>query len=385
MKQKWNAFLSRTTNYDRLITSCLVTFLVTVLVILGVFVLVVGGFGNLRLTAKFAGIMGVVEHVYIGEADTEAVADAGFSAMIAALDDRWSYYMDAEAYKRYQERSANEYTGIGITLQTGTDGKLEVVNVTADSPAESAGMTVGLVLTHLNGESLAGLTARDVSERLLTMDGKFTLTAVNEQGREQTFTLSLGTVFSDPVSYEMKPGQIGYIHIENFDSGCAAGGKAAVEDLLSQGAEALVFDVRNNGGGYVSELTELLDYLLPEGEIFISVNDKGKEKITRSDADCVELPMAVLVNASSYSAAEYFAAVLREYDAAFVVGQATTGKGRSQINVLLADGSAVHISSKRYLTPNRVDLSETGGLVPDVELEWQEGDNQLAAALELFS
>ena len=91
------------------------------------------------------------------------------------------------------------------------------------------------------------------------------------------------------------------------------------------------------------------------------------------------------VNASSYSAAEYFAVVLREYDAAVIVGQATTGKGRSQINVPLIDGSAVHISSKRYLTPDRVDLSEVGGLVPDVALELGENDEQLLAAMELFS
>ena len=147
----------------------------------------------------------------------------------------------------------------------------------------------------------------------------------------------------------------------------------------------MVVDLRSNGGGYVSELTSLLDTLLPKGEIFVSVDDKGKEKVTESDANCVELPMAVLVNAGSYSAAEYFAAVLREYDVAAVVGEATTGKGRSQINVPLLDGSAVHVSSKRYLTPARVDLSETGGIVPDVALELGENDAQLAAAMELFS
>lgn len=380
-----NAFLNRPANYDRVLTSCMLTFLATLLFVVFGLMAVVGGWDNLVRTAKFAEILAVVEHTYIGEADAEKAADAGFSAMVAALEDRWSYYMNAEDYERYQERSANQYTGIGITLHVKEDGSLEVQDVAADSPAETAGMTVGLILKSVNGVSVQGKTVQEVSAEIQAIDGEFTILAEDAQGQEHAFTLSVGKVFSDPIAYEMLEGKIGYIRIKNFDEGCADGARRALDALLEQGAEALIFDVRGNGGGYVSELTELLDALLPEGEIFVSVNDKGREKITTSDAQCVDLPMAVLVNASSYSAAEYFAAVLREYDAAVIVGQATTGKGRSQINVPLIDGSAVHISSKRYLTPNRVDLSEVGGLVPDVALELEESDNQLQAAVELFS
>lgn len=380
-----NAFLNRPANYDRVLTGCILTFLATLLFVVFGLMAVVGGWDNLVRTAKFAEILAVVEHTYIGEADAEKAADAGFSAMVAALEDRWSYYMNAEDYERYQERSANQYTGIGITLHVKEDGSLEVQDVAADSPAETAGMTVGLILKSVNGVSVQGKTVQEVSAEIQAIDGEFTILAEDAQGQEHAFTLSVGKVFSDPIAYEMLEGKIGYIRIKNFDEGCADGARRALDALLEQGAEALIFDVRSNGGGYVSELTELLDALLPEGEIFVSVNDKGREKITTSDAQCVDLPMAVLVNASSYSAAEYFAAVLREYDAAVIVGQATTGKGRSQINVPLIDGSAVHISSKRYLTPNRVDLSEVGGLVPDVALELEESDNQLQAAVELFS
>ena len=385
MLQKLNAFLNRPTRVDRVITGCMLTFVMTVLA-LGIGLMVaVGGWGNLVRTAKFAEILAVVEHIYIGEADGEEVADAGFQTMVAALNDRWSYYMDAEAYKQYQERSANLYTGIGVTLQATEDGSLEVSAVEADSPAETAGMTVGLTLKALNGVPVKGKTVQELSGEIRAIEGEFTLSAVDGQGKEHTFTLAVAQVFSDPIEYKMLDGEIGYIHIKNFDDGCADGARAALEALTDQGARALIFDVRSNGGGYVSELTSLLDTLLPEGEIFVSVDDKGKEKVTESDANCVELPMAVLGNAGSYSAAEYFAAGLREDDVAAVVGEATTGKGRSQINVPLLDGSAVHVSSKRYLTPARVDLSETGGIVPDVALELGENDAQLAAAMELFS
>lgn len=385
MKKKLNAFLDRTTSYDRAITACIVTFFGTALLIVLVLITAIGGWNGLRLTAKFAEILAVVEHTYIGDADTEEVADAGFSAMIAALNDRWSYYMTAEEYESYQEHSANQYTGIGVTLQETEDGSFVIANVAEDSPAEAAGMTAGLTLLELNGETLTGKTAREISEEIQNIEGAFTITAEDEEGKIYTFTLSVGKVFSNPIDFRLLEGNIGYIQMKNFDEGCAEGAKNAVTDLMAQGATALIFDVRNNGGGYVSELSELLDFLLPEGEIFISVNENGVEKITSSDENCVELPMAVLVNASSYSAAEYFAAVLHEYGAASTVGEATTGKGRSQINVVLVDGSAVHISSRRYLTPGRVDLSEQGGIVPDIALALDENDNQLQAAVELFS
>ena len=129
---------------------------------------------------------------------------------------------------------------------------------------------------------------------------------------------------------------------------------------------------------------ESLDHILPEGDLFVSVDRSGKETVTKSDNVCVKVPMSVLVNANTYSAAEFFAAALREYDWATIVGENTTGKGRSQTTLLLSDGSAVHISSNKYLTPQRVDLSEQGGLVPDQTVtpgDDPEVDQQLNAAI----
>ena len=179
-----------------------------------------------------------------------------------------------------------------------------------------------------------------------------------------------------PVEYQMLDDSVGYIAVANFRKGAGADAVAAAEELIGQGAQALVFDVRNNPGGQVSELEELLDYLLPEGDIFIRADKHGKEVVETSDADCVELPAAVIVNGDSYSAAEYFAAALREYGWAVVVGEATTGKARSQITVSLPDGSAVHISKYTYLTPQRNDLFEAGGIVPDVEQTLTEEERQ---------
>jgi len=384
LRQKLNQFLNRTTNYDHVIAACFATFLVTTIVTVAVAITIVGGWGNLKYLTKFTEVLAIVEHTYIGDADADTVTDAGFRAIIAALEDRWSYYMTAEEYEAYQDHNANVYTGIGITLQSTEDGRLEILEVSEDSPAMTAGLTAGMYLTHLNGESLEGKSVSDVGAEIRIMEGEFTLTAVDGAGHAADYTLSLAKIYSSPVEYEMLEGEIGYIKLKNFDENCNDEAEKALDDLLSRGAQGLIFDVRNNGGGYVSELTKLLDRLLPEGEIFISVDGKGNEKITTSDANCVDLPMVVLVNGNSYSAAEYFAAVLHEYGVATTVGEATTGKGRSQITIPLVDGSAVHVSSRRYLTPSRIDLSEQGGIVPDIALELGETDTQLDAAKEFL-
>ena len=147
-------------------------------------------------------------------------------------------------------------------------------------------------------------------------------------------------------------------------------------------ALGFIFDVRTNPGGLYSEMVTLLDYLLPSGDILVYVDSTGAEEVTKSDNVCLDMPMAVLVNSDSYAAAEFFAAALKDYNWATIVGERTTGKGRSQITVELTDGSAVHISNGKYLTPNRTDLSAEGGLRPDIDTALTDsGDAQLSAAL----
>ena len=167
---------------------------------------------------------------------------------------------------------------------------------------------------------------------------------------------------------EMLPDNIGLVTIKNFDERCAEETLAAIDSLVEQGAKALVFDVRFNPGGYKKELVKILDRLLPEGPIFRSISYTGEETVDHSDADCLEIPMAVLVNSSSYSAAEFFAAALREYEKAVVVGEATTGKSYFQTTFRLSDGSAVGLSVGKYCTPQGVSLAEVGGLKPDVDV-----------------
>jgi carboxyl-terminal processing protease len=191
---------------------------------------------------------------------------------------------------------------------------------------------------------------------------------------------------------------IGYIRIENFKARSGDLAIDAVEELRSQGAQALIFDVRNDPGGNLTELLKILDYLLPEGTLFISQTRGGEQMRQYSKPSCVEMPMAVLINSESYSAAEFFAAALSEYGWATLVGEKTTGKGYAQTTIGLSDGSAIHISIEEYFTPNGVSLAGVG-LTPDIELPLtdeefellyydllpQEDDPQLKAAALLLT
>ncbi len=234
----------------------------------------------------------------------------------------------------------------------------------------------------VDGESVSGMTVSEVRTLIRShLDESVTVT-IKSGNETRDVEIDCTIIYTKPVSYRLLDNGVGYIAISNFESGAGSGAIAAVDDLLAQGASRFVFDVRSNPGGLLSELIKILDYLLPEGDIFVSVNEAGEETVTKSDNICIEVPMAVLVNSDSYSAAEFFAAALSDFDWAVVVGTQTTGKARSQITLELSDGSAVHVSSNEYLTPSRVDLSKQGGITPDVTAEMTEtGDAQMEAAI----
>ena len=359
-----------------LIIACIASVTLTVLGVAAIFAFRYGGLDSLDSATKFAAIYNAIENDFVGDADMEKVSDAAFTAMIDTIDDRWSYYMTAEQYIEYQKYQQNNYTGIGITIEKDEDsGYYKVITVLEDSPASQAGVNIGDLVCEFDGQDLSGKTSAEIKELIVgKQDESFELKLQAEDGAERTVTVSSMLIHSDPVKYEMLDGKIGYIKIKNFETDSGEEIITAVDQLVTDGATGIIFDVRNNPGGLLSELLKALDHLLPEGDIFVSADKAGNENVKTSDADCVKIPMTVLMNENSYSAAEFFAAALSEYDWATTVGAHTTGKARSQINILLTDGSAVHLSTNSYLTPKRVDLAKTGGLAPDVAVSIEEDD-----------
>lgn len=330
-----------------------------------------------EIATKTTELEAYIDKYFVGDADKTAMADAAASAMVTATGDRWSYYISADSYASYMEQMNNAYVGVGITIAAAEDGSgLTVMEVTAGGPAEEAGVQVGDVMVSVDSTSIADMTTAEVRDLVRGEEG--TTVDLGFRRGEETVTLTVERRTIDQVvtTGELLDGNIGYVKIVNFDSNCAAQTIAVIEDLMDQGAESLLFDVRYNPGGYKDELVKVLDYLLPEGVLFRSVRTDGIESIDYSDESCVDLPMAVLVNGDSYSAAEFFAAALQEYGVGQVVGSQTCGKGYFQNTYRLSDGSAVSLSSGTYYTPNNVSLANVG-VTPDIPVDLTEDDAAL--------
>lgn len=315
---------------------------------------------------------------FIGEADQKAMEDAAASAMISALGDRWSYYIPADEYAAYMEQMNNAYVGIGVTIQQREDGNgLDVIAVTENGPALKAGIQVGDRIVAVSGKSIAGMALEEVKSMIQGEANTTVDVTVSRGESEITLTVTRQKIKTIVAKGAMLQDNIGLVTIVNFDARCAEETIEVIESLLEQGAKKLIFDVRNNPGGYKDELVKVLDYLLPEGILFRSELYNGKTEQDKSDAKCLDIPMAVLVNGDSYSAAEFFAAALRDYDAGIIVGEQTVGKGYFQSTFKLSDGSAVGLSIGKYYTPGGISLAGVG-ITPDVAIKL---DDETAAKL----
>lgn len=357
--------------------------------------------GRIYAPASAAGrkadeIMAYLENFFIDEYDEETLGDAAAAALVEATGDEWSYYLPAEQYQDYEELMANAYVGIGVTIAPDEEADgLRIDAVAEGGPAQEAGIQVGDVLVSVEGQPTKELGTDGTRELVRGVEGTTVRLGFRRGEEEFEVDIERRSIPTEVASCEMLEDGIGYIKIENFDDRCAEETLACLEELLAADAKAIVFDVRFNGGGYQGELVKVLDRLLPEGELFRSVDFSGEEKIDYSDAECLSLPMAVLVNEDSYSAAEFFAAALQEYEAAVIVGVQTYGKGNFQSAFQLSDGSLLNISIGKYYTPKGRSLTDTG-VVPDVEADLsdeayaalynetlaKEDDVQLQAALD---
>lgn len=335
--------------------ACAVTLLVTI--------------GRTPGSTKLDQVEYLIENRFIEDADMEKVEDAAATAMIDSLGDRWSYYLSASDYATHKEQMENAYVGIGITISPAEDDQgFQILAVQKDSGAEAAGLLTGDIITGAEGQDVRGMTTAELRDIIRGKEN----TAVSLEVLRGDDTLQVQVtrkrILTEVVTYQMLDNSIGLIAISNFDARCADETIAAIEDLRGQGAQALIFDVRNNPGGYATELVKVLDYLLPEGDLFRTVDYAGHETVDKSDASYLDMPMAVVCNEDSYSAAEFFPAAIQEYGAGTIVGMPTCGKGYFQYTYELSDGSAVGLSAGKYFTPSGKSLIGTG-IQPDVVVE----------------
>lgn len=341
--------------------------------------------------------------LYIGDIDDDKLVSAVLNGYIYGTGDRYGEYMSPEEYEQFVGDLEGEFQGIGISVvENAESGCLEVVSVMPDSPALKAGVLVGDIIVSVGGESVAEMGADVALSRLLGKAGTFAEFSVARGGDITSvipFSIERGYVTEQTVFYHMYDdgtGEIGVIMILSFDGKTADQFAQAVEELQNQGARALIFDVRYNPGGALDSIVEILDTILPEGPIVRIENSDGSVEVLDSDADEMNLPMAVLVNGSTASAAELFSSALQDYKKAVLVGTTTYGKGCMQQIVRLVDNSAIRVTTNMY-DPPFSDNYDGIGVVPDVVIEADDitlnsnrytiadgDDNQLSVAAELM-
>ena len=316
---------------------------------------------------KLNEVISILDQYYIDGYNTSRLGDYLAAAAVEASGDRWSYYMTAAEYTAKKQENNNAYVGIGVTVSKDETG-YHITDVTPNGSAQEAGILIDDYIVGVNGEDALSMEIDSLKNLIRGEEGTtVTLTILRGEDRFDV-TVTRKLVKIEVVTYELLDDQVGYIKIAQFSNDVASMTISAIEDLIAKGATGLVFDLRYNPGGFKNELVELLDYLLPAGALFRSVDYQGKELVDTSDSDCLKMPMAVLVNQDSYSAAEFFAAALQEYDWAEVVGTKTIGKANYQQTFELSDGSAVAVSTGHYQTPKGVTL-EGIGITPDIVIE----------------
>lgn len=363
----------------------------------------VGGKDTYTEAMRYVQIKDILSDNYIGETDRDAMADEAAYAMVSGLGDKWSYYMSADEYRTYQLYSSGEYSTIGMAISKSDSGGFLVDSVNYDSSAARSGLTAGMVITSVDGTDVTDMNVDEVRTLIRSkMNTKFTLGI----GRNDVIEVDCTSFYVSSVTFRLEKTLAGYIQIQDFEAGTAQDAIAAIEDLLAQGAVAFVFDLRGNAGGLYSEAADLLDHLLPNYDLFIELDKEGNEKMFSSDALSIDVPMCILLNKGTYGCAELFCAVMQEYGAATLLGEQTSGNIQSQTTFDLADGSAIHLSTKTYLTAYmKKDISNIG-VTPDIitynadesatgttqgTLEGNEGtastsdDEQLMQALKLLS
>jgi len=315
-------------------------------------------------------LQALISECFVGDVTEKQLQDGAAAGMVAATGDKWSFYLTAEEYVDYMDQMHNTYVGIGVSVMTREDGiGFDILSVENGGGAKDAGIQAGDVIVAVDGQRVEGMNTNEAKQLIKGEENTSVAITVLRGEEELTVDVIRKTIQVVVAEGQMLEDGIGLVTIANFDDRCTQETIGAIEELMAQGAKGLIFDVRFNPGGYKHELVQILDYLLPEGVLFRSVYYTGEEDQDTSDAECLDVPMAVLMNGSSYSAAEFFAAALEEYEWAVTVGEPTVGKSYFQNTIELSDGSAVALSVGKYCTPNGVSLQDEGGLTPAVPVE----------------
>ena len=327
----------------------------------------------------------------------DALIEGAIRGMMDVVEDPYTFYYTPDEMQRHNAKSAGLYSGLGVLLQNNGDGEIEIIRVYADGPADAAGAQAGDRIISVNGTPVNGSSAEtfsDAVDRMRCDVGMSVDLQLRRGDQILDVTLIAGEVHVSNVNFTVLEGDIGYIEIYQFSGDDVEGFRTAVDALKSAGVRGLVIDLRNNPGGYLSDVVEIADLLLPEGAVVYVENRAGERVAYSSDAEYWDVPLVVLINGMSASASEILAAAVQDFDRGTLVGQRSYGKGIVQsLLVFESDGAGMQYTSASYYTPSGRCIHGTG-VSPDIVVEASEGyynltgvpdpegDLQLKAALE---
>lgn len=335
----------------------------------------------------------IIDYNYLNQEDIDLdkLEQGVYAGYVAGLEEDYTTYYTPEEFASVMESSSGKYSGIGAYVsQNMSTGIITIVKPFEGAPAAEAGILKDDILYAVEGEEVTGEDLNMVVARLKGEEGTAVNVTIYRASEDQyiDFEVTRAVVNVPTVSYKMLDDQIGYIQISEFEQVTAEQFAAAVDDLEAQGMKSLIFDLRDNGGGLLDSVCDILDTVLPK-ELLVYTEDKdgNRKEEWAMDDDRINVPMAVLVNGNTASASEIFTGALKDYDEAEIIGTTTFGKGIVQSIIPMADGSAIKLTSAKYYTPSGVCIHGTG-IEPDQVVEYDreaEEDNQLQAAVDYLN
>ena len=332
----------------------------------------------------------LVDAYYFGKIDKSKMTEGTYKGLIEGLDDPYSEYFTKEEYKDLQQESSGKYVGIGaLVTQDDKNGIISIVKVLDKSPAKKAGLKKDDIIAQVDGKDVTGKELTKVVSKMKGKeDTKVTLKILDSKtAKYKTVTLVRKSVDSPSVDSKIidKKNNIGYIAISEFDQNTAEQFEKHIKKLKKQKVKGIIFDLRYNPGGLYDTVVKMLDDILPEGVIVFTKDKNGNREEEKSDAKCLKLPMVVLQNEGSASAAEIFSGAIQDFKAGTIVGTKSYGKGVVQNTFPFSDGSALKLTIKKYYTPSGKNINGKG-ITPDVKVENDaKTDKQLNVAKSILA
>ena len=339
----------------------------------------------------------LIDQEYLGEVDNDEMAEGVYAGLVYGLGDVYSRYYTADEYAQETASTDGAYAGIGVSIQKNKNGGVQIAECYEGGPGAEAGLQTGDVITAINDTDVTDMELSDVVSMIReNKDKTIVLTVLREnEDSSREISVDVTDVELPSVSGEMIDESMGYIQITQFTGVTPQQYKDTFAELKDKGMKRLVIDLRDNPGGLLTSVCDILREILPEGLIVYTEDKYGnREEETCDGKNKLDMPLAVLVNENSASASEIFAGAVQDHGVGTIVGTTTYGKGVVQELRQLSDGSAVKLTVSNYYTPNGNSINKVG-IKPDVEVKLasvllnkdeitHEEDNQLQKALNVI-